>query len=125
MTNLTEQIKKAIMEAYDKGIYSFGVRAMTGGESVRVGEYLDPSYHWEDGSATDEQMSGTSAIVFHVEFGEVDEDEFNAVIQKTIKTYGSGDEQIVIIAGQQDLDEVHNDESEIIIMDAKCIGVIK
>lgn len=125
MTYLTEQIKNAIEKTYDQGIYSFGVRAMTGGSKVEVGEDVNPSYHWEDGENTGEQMSGTSAIGFEVDFGEVEsEKRFNKAVEKVIKLYGSG-EQIVIIAGQQDLDEVHNDPGEIVIVDAVCIAVIQ
>lgn len=120
-----DQLNQVIEQAYDAGIYGFGIRAMKGGVVVKVGDELENSYHWEDGEFTDEQIDGTCAIGVDVDFGELEDTEyFLEQLAEVKKTYGGNGEQIVLIAGHQNLDEAHMDNGEIILSDATCIAVL-
>jgi hypothetical protein len=48
--------------AENSGYNTIGIRAMTGGVIVEVGQELESSFVWVDGQITSEQLEGVSAI---------------------------------------------------------------
>lgn len=118
---LTSEIKAAIESSYNNGVSAFGIRRMTGGIIAQVGDDVAPSFTWEDGEQTDEELGGTSAIGFDVEFGEADEESFAEAMSLMDQYEG----QLVIIAGDQNLDAIHNDCGEIVIAEAVVIAVLE
>ena len=116
-------ISKVIEKAYDAGASDFGIRAMTGGKVVAVGESLENSYHWEDGISTGVEIDGTCAIGFRVELGEIDQASFEKAVA-AIKDYADDGVQVVVIAGNLNIDECFNDHGEVVIKDAVCVAVL-
>lgn len=118
---LTTEIKLAIESCYTlKGYSVFGLRRMTGGIIAQVGDDVAPSFVWEDGIQTDEELGGTSAIHLPTDFGEVDADDFYYALN-LVNAYEG---QLVIIAGTHNLDAVHNDDNEIVLDDAIVVFVL-
>ena len=121
-----QKIKEAIENAFDNGASAFGVRAMTHAkESVNVGDTLDNSYHWDDGEFRDDEIDGTCTLGIKTDcFGEADDSDILAAIEKSKRIYGCQGEQIVICAGNQNVDAPHMDDGEMVIMDAEVIFLI-
>lgn len=92
----------------DEREYEFyGVRCHNG-TPVAIGDTLPPSYVWDDGECTDQQLDGTCAI---------DLRESNA--DALIKSYGYAGEPIIIAGFYASHGE---DRGEIIIRDAVRIA---
>ena len=126
---LTDDVKRAIESAYDTGRYTFGVRAMTkrpNGEPVivKVGDDLEHSYAAYD-DVEPEELGGTSSVGIKVDFGEVeDADAFGDLVRRVARDYAEPDDQIVIISGRHNLDDVNNDLGETLISGAQVDYVL-
>lgn len=120
---ITTETAKKIEAAYDNGFFDFGLRVMTGCVDVQEGSEIENSYHWEDGNITEDQMSGVSTVGFEADFGEVDEESFNKALSliDQYKEYGA---KMVIVGGNHNADEIHNDEGEKVISNAVCVAVL-
>ena len=116
-----------IQTAVDNGLTAFGVRAMTANPvqdiaiDTRDGANIESSYIWEDGTATDEELGGVSTIGLDVDLcdGEVDEEWLNKAISM-LSDYDS--ETLVVVGGHQNIDAIHNDQSELVITEAVIIA---
>ncbi|NLQ17571.1 hypothetical protein HGG82_08005 [Marinomonas sp. M1K-6] len=117
-----QSIKNSIEAAYENHGYCFGIRAMTGVQTAEVGSILPNSYHWEDGVSTGNEIDGTCAIGFDVEFGEIESEQHFLKMVELVKNTYSG--QVVVICGSQNIDEPHNDQDEVVIKNAKVISII-
>lgn len=107
----------------NSGLDKIGLRVMTNGETVSVGDYLNNSFTWDDGITTDEQLEGTCALDLEFDGWEVSEDRLNEMLALS-EFYQSGDSkwQVVIVGGDESYEG--NDDSEVVIYDAKCIAVL-
>lgn len=84
---------------------------------------LAPSYIWEDGESTGEQLDGTSALLVAGtwEYATWDEIESNLEYAlANISRYGDG--RYAVIAGRQMVDTITEDSHEAIIADARVIA---
>lgn len=120
MKTLTNEIKSLIESAYNNGISSFGLRRMTGGVIASIGDDVDDSFVWDDGTQTDETLGGASSIGFDVDFGEVYEDSFVSAFYLMDRYEG----QLVIIGGRHNIDAPHNDHRECVLSNAVVIAVL-
>lgn len=116
----SEQLNETIEQS---GFTSIGLRVMTGGAKIEVGDALDNSFVWEDGDCTTEQLDGACALDLEFDGWDIDEERFNKMMDQA-KQYAllSNDEQIVIIGGDESYEG--NDPDEVVILDAECIAVI-
>ena len=96
----------------------YGIRVLNdyfGSADMAVGDVLEPSYRWEDGEPTDDELYGTCALA-------VDEnssiDELIATLQKI---YGCLGGKKVLIGGHQA--EWGDDDGEIVIRDAVVLAI--
>ena len=110
-----------LIEASDYTV--IGLRVMTGGKSVNVGEQIDNSFVWVDGECTSEQLEGVSAQDLEFDGWEIKESRLNAMLE-IAKNYNllSDNEQIVIVGGYDGYEG--NDVNEVVIYNAQCIAVL-
>ncbi|MHB8172746.1 MAG: hypothetical protein ACYDG6_14650 [Thermincolia bacterium] len=114
--SLIDQISQLIGEDYEGAV---GLRGLYKTDDINL---LDPSYVWDDGNWTDEQLNGTSVIVVASDWY-YDNSE---IVEYNIKKYADlvlqyGDGKIGLVVGQY----VNGGEDigEILIGDAKVIHV--
>ncbi len=86
----------------------YGLRVM---DDPVVGETLAPSYRWEDGDCTDEELNGTSAI-------QVSESTFDRALRSSNGYWGT---HVALIGGYQM--EYGEDAGEVVIRDAVVVAV--
>lgn len=115
-----EQLNEIIEES---GFNKIGLRVMTGGKVVAVGEQLENSFVWVDGDCTSEQLEGVSALDLEFDGWEIEESRLNEMLE-IAKTYNllSDNEQVVIVGGNDGYEG--NDQHEVVIYDAHCIAVL-
>lgn len=111
--DVASAIESAIKK--DGAAGEYGVRAIPRGEVVRVGQRLKPSFRWEDGEQTEEELNGTSSI--GVKAGGA-----QAAI-KALKRGGYAGDTIALIVG--DRAESGDDPGERVIRDAHVLAVFK
>lgn len=117
---MINQINLAIEES---GLNVFGLRVMTGGQVVSIGEALSNSFDWVDGVIdTESQLDGTCALDLEFDGWEVSEDRVSKMLEMAT-IYNSEDFQVVVIGGNESYEG--NDCNEIVISDAVCVYVIK
>ena len=112
---LMEKITKVMSKKDQQFSYYLGLRGMYNGESFGK---MDNSFVWDDGEQTEEELSGTCAVIIGIwwdgpEFG-INELE-NAL--KIAKDYGNGKYGVLVgdnFSGGEDIGEV-------IISNAECV----
>lgn len=115
-----EQLNETIEQS---GFTTIGLRVMTGGATIDVGDALDSSFVWADGECTDDKLDGTCALDLEFDGWDIDEERFNKMMDQARQYSLLGDdEQIVIIGGNDSYEG--NDQDEVVIFDAECIAVI-
>ena len=95
----------------------YGIRAIHSpfeDVTVSVGDELDPSYRWDDGTPTDEVRYGTSAMG-------VDEDTTQRHLDRFNAEYGVLGHQVALIAGRHAVRG--EDQGEVEIKDAVVVAV--
>lgn len=117
MSTATDINPAKIQKIIELGGYDFyGIRVIHGqSEPAKVGDTLDPSYRWEDGEPTDEELYGTCALAV---------DGYSNIsrsLSALIKGYGSLGDQVALIGGYQC--EWGEDAGEIIIKNAIVLMV--
>ena len=107
----------------ESGFSKIGLRAMTGGKIVNIGDDLDNSFDWVDGYITKSELNGTCALDLGWDGWEIDEEWFEEMLRE-IKSYSmlSDNEQLVVIGGREGFEG--NDVNEIVIEDAVCLCIL-
>ncbi len=103
--------------AENSGFTFIGIRSMTGGKLVNVGDELANSFVWVDGETTDEQLNGVCAI--DCGFDGFDELKKLSKAMALIKQYQG---QLVLVGSSKA--EEGNDVGEIVMADAVVIAVL-
>ena len=104
------------------GLSKIGLRVMTGGKVVKVGDDLDNSFDWVDGCITSEEIDGTCALDLGWDGWEIDEGWLSEMLTEA-KAYNmlNDNEQLVVIGGREGFEG--NDVNEIVIENAVCLAV--
>ena len=114
-----EQLNEIIEES---GFNKIGLRVMTGDKVVAVGEQLENSFVWDDGVCTSDELEGTCALDLEFDGWEIEESRLNEMLEIAKGYLQSGNEQIVIVGGNDGYEG--NDHHEVVIYDAHCIAVL-
>lgn len=92
----------------------WGLRVIPHGHPVSVGDELPPSYRWEDGEQTEDELDGTSAIGIRA----------NGGVQRAIKVLNQGGysgAQVALVRGESQ--GAGEDPGEILLSDAEVVKV--
>jgi len=114
-----QEIQNQITKYHQEGIFDFGLRAIKDGLST-IGSPVNNSYHWEDGINTGVKMDGASTIGFDVD--EIDGEVDFASFEKALSTMSEYGDNIVVIGGKENLNEIHNDIGERVILDGIIVA---
>jgi len=111
--NALEISAKVVAEYGDA---DFGIRILPDDMSASVGDILEPSFRWEDGEITSDQLDGTS--VLGIGTGEVSSRDLNTAIKQGKQYLGK---KIAIIAGERL--SYGEDVGEEVFKNAKVIAI--
>lgn len=100
-----------------------GLRVMTGGAIVNVGDNMANSMVWVDGEMTSEELDGVSCLDLKFDGYEINEKTFVKMMNQAA-AYGLQN-QIVIVGGMTADSYEGNDMNEVVIANAVCLMVIK
>ena len=126
----TKQIEAVTVEA--KGIgaeYTLGLRVLNGWgyfevEVPDIGDELEPSYHWEDGSPTHEKLDGTSAIELPRYRGRLDRAKVERAVQTlTIYLRPNADDAVAVVLLAGNYAGRGSDRDEVLIAEAEVMAV--
>lgn len=104
--------------AENSGFNYIGLRAMTGGTVVNVGDELTNSFVWVDGEKTNEQLDGVSAI--DCAFDGFDELKKLERAMSLIKQYSG---QLVLVGSNEAYEG--NDVGEIVMKSAVVLALVQ
>ena len=87
---------------------------------------LAPSYIWEDGESTGEQLDGTSALLVAGAWEYVTWDEIENNLEYALANiFRYGDGRYAVIAGRHMVDAITEDSHEVVITDARVIAYLE
>lgn len=109
--DVADRIAEAIKD--DPGA-DWGLRVIPHGHPVREGDELPPSYRWDDGNQTDEELEGTSVIGIRA----------NGGVDRAIKVLNQGGylgPQVALVRGESQ--GAGEDPGEVLLSDSEVVLV--
>lgn len=114
----TDQIVETINNDETEGRNIWGLRCLPQDCDASVGDILPPSYRWEDGNNTGEEMDGTSAIRAALMDCAAEVDEVDIVLRRVAIYRGS---RIALLAAPHAMGG--EDQGEIVMHEPVVVAI--